>query len=229
MAKDNEDSLLDFINEVFSEEEMKDDINIIDFYEIIDIDSLSPSKQREFLEGIDISLLTVNLWRKICDIILSDERKKEKDKQTDEHDEKEKKIDIFYDGNSSHRFHGIIHHLTEKCGGNVNEKGVVTVTASSNNYICNKVVDLDSDSIFQTDDTPNQWVRYDFNERRVRPTHYTIRTRNDNCDGGNPQNWVIEVSNSGNDNDWKIIESCQNVTSTQKAGQTVRGHDSACG
>lgn len=67
--------------------------------------------------------------------ILKDEMKEQKTETNDEQAAIEMQIKLFqafeYDGNIDHCFSGIIHHLTETCGGNVHDKGIVEVTASS--------------------------------------------------------------------------------------------------
>jgi hypothetical protein len=75
---------------------------------------------------------------------------------------------------------GIISHLTQKHGGNVHDKGIVTITASDLDdrptYTRKNVADLSAYSYFMSDDEPHQWICWDFHEKRVRPTHYTIET-----------------------------------------------------
>jgi hypothetical protein len=86
---------------------------------------------------------------------------------------------------------GIISYLTRKCGGNVHENDVVTITSSSvypgePGDSVSRVADLTSDSFFASNINRNQWVCWDFLEMRVRPTHYTIRAQ--------LRNWMIETS-----------------------------------
>jgi hypothetical protein len=90
---------------------------------------------------------------------------------------------------------GIISSLTKKHGGNVQEKGIVTITSKSvaddnPKYAPKNVADLTSDSSFASKDEPGQWVCWDFREMRVRPTHYTIRTYW-------LKSWVVEGSLDG--------------------------------
>ena len=105
---------------------------------------------------------------------------------------------------------GIIAHLTRGCGGNVHKKGVVTVTASSVwSGEPENVVDLTSDSVFFTKDWPNSWIRYDFRERRVTPTSYSIfSTRSWKC--SQPKSWVLEVSNDGSEGSWAVVDAREN-------------------
>jgi hypothetical protein len=87
---------------------------------------------------------------------------------------------------------GIISYLTRKHGGNVDEKGIVTINSKSVDRDCpvRNVADLTSDSEFCSKNEPGQWIRWDFHEMRVRPTHYTIRT-------GLLKSWVVESSLDG--------------------------------
>jgi hypothetical protein len=96
----------------------------------------------------------------------------------------------------------IVAHLTRECGGNVHDCHVVDVTSGSfekethganphsgayDNHpynVAKNAADLEADSVFGSafrdrwEDIPqtkNNWVCYDFKERRIVPTHYTIR------------------------------------------------------
>jgi hypothetical protein len=101
---------------------------------------------------------------------------------------------------------GIIAHLTRDCGGNVDDHGVVEVTSSrplSGHawYAAKNVADLDQSSRFlssfrdRADDIPherNNWICYDFNDRRIVPTHYAIRPAVPRL-----KSWIIEASADG--------------------------------
>ena len=102
---------------------------------------------------------------------------------------------------------GIIAHLTQKCGGNVHEKGVVEVTASgilSNNherYAPEHAVELGSDSEFRSLNEEGSWLCYDFKGRCVTPTSYTIRSYDS---PHRPKSWDLEVSNDGRS--WERVD-----------------------
>jgi hypothetical protein len=93
---------------------------------------------------------------------------------------------------------GIIRYLTQKHGGNVHDKGIVTITTKSVNgdysmWAPRNVADLDSDEEFFSANEPGQWICWDFHEMRVRPTHYTIRSRNTD----RLSHYVLETSLDG--------------------------------
>jgi hypothetical protein len=100
---------------------------------------------------------------------------------------------------------GIISHLTQKHGGNVHDKGIVTVTSKSvvSGDAWNaqrNVVDLASRSYFWSADGPGQWICWDFHEMRFCPTQYTIKS-------GYPylKSWMVESSLDGEA--WTEIDS----------------------
>jgi hypothetical protein len=96
---------------------------------------------------------------------------------------------------------GIISHLSERCGGNVHDHGLVTITANrpcDPSHAAKNVADLTTDSYFNSISEPNQWICYDFNRMKVKPTHYSIRSY---YGGGvnyhNLKTWTVEGSNDG--------------------------------
>ena len=120
-------------------------------------------------------------------------------------------IDLSFKGNS---LEGIIHYLTVQCGGNVHDRGVVEITggpvySSHPDYALKNIADLTADSYFASDDdTEQHTVCYDFKEKRIIPSGYSIRSCY--CGGrgaGNIQSWVIETSNDGSS--WTEIDQKQ--------------------
>jgi hypothetical protein len=90
---------------------------------------------------------------------------------------------------------GIISYLTAKCDGNIHDRGVVEITASSvfwTDYPRN-TADLGTDSYFKSEDEPRQWICFDFKSLRIEPTHYTIRTFLFDC----LKSWTLEGSDDG--------------------------------
>ena len=211
---DSEDSLLEFIEKIFNqqEEDDEDDDEIISFYEEIRFNELSENKFNEFIEKLSASKMTEKLWQNLRKCFYTN--MKNQPQQANDNRYSFKRLKFEYDGNESHRFEGIIHHLTEKCGGNVADKGIVNVTASStnSNRLPKNSVDLTNmGNYFQSSNQANSWIKYDFINSKVQPTHYSIRNRHD-YNGCHLRNWVIEGSNSGgeNENEWTVLDSHQN-------------------
>ena len=102
---------------------------------------------------------------------------------------------------------GIIAQLTRECGGNVHQKGFVEVTASSvrrSDCDVRNAVELGTDAYFATKDESDRWLCYDFKERRVAPTSYSIRSDN----GWYLKSWDLEVSNDRKT--WKVVDRREN-------------------
>jgi hypothetical protein len=102
---------------------------------------------------------------------------------------------------------GIISYLTRQHGGNVHDKGIVTITAKSvwaddkdSRWTLRNLADVTYDSWFSSKNEPNQWVCWDFKERCIRPTHYTVATYR----LYNLKSWVIDGSLTGVD--WTEID-----------------------
>jgi hypothetical protein len=125
---------------------------------------------------------------------------------------------------------GIIAHLTRECSGNVHDRNVVDVTSGSfekeieganphsgtykndPHWATKNAADLETDSYFfsayrtQIDNIPhtrNYWICYDFKERRIVPTHYTIRTNAFRLGHSHLKSWLVETSTDGEN--WREV------------------------
>jgi hypothetical protein len=101
---------------------------------------------------------------------------------------------------------GIISYLTKKYGGNVSELNIVDITSEMINAELKCVADLESSDFFFSEDSPNQWICYEFKRHSVICNGYSIHTHP--IDGINgihhPRNWIIEGSSDGNN--WMILD-----------------------
>jgi hypothetical protein len=97
------------------------------------------------------------------------------------------------------RFSGIIAYLTKKHGGNVHGRHIVILTSSSISgsaeYPLKNIVDLDTQFHFWTRDEINQWICWDFQNLRIIPSHYVIKSEGPG--GSHLRTWVLEGSNDG--------------------------------
>ncbi|KAK8835909.1 hypothetical protein M9Y10_040287 [Tritrichomonas musculus] len=207
---EDEDLLIDMINELVSCMEDEHEFSDIELYETVDLTKLSENKFREFLSTFDYTKMTGTIWKNLCECFFTTRKSKDKDKDTFE-----------YDGDTSHRFAGIISHLRGNRQTNISDEGIVSVTASSteNPHYAKYAVAFDSDEFFHSD-SKFDWLQIDFKDKKIRPTHYSIKTPSNHDDQQFPVNWCIEVSNTGNENDWRTIDTRQNVTSISKRNQS---------
>lgn len=143
-----------------------------------------------------------------------EEENKDLKKEIEELKSKIKKIQSYqmflFDGNEKHGLLGIIHYLSYiSGGGNIHDKGIVEVTSSSiyddiKDWEPKSVVNFDNfDRYFASKDEKIAYLTIDFKNRKIRPTHYTIRSRS-SCDNYHPCNWIFEGSND-NEN-WKELD-----------------------
>lgn len=174
-----------------------------------------------FFNSIEFNTASIELWKKLIrcsqyheNLVLDEDMTRYV----------HKKLIFLPNWDISSPLNGIIRHLTNIAGGNVHDKGIVEVSWSTilneeqfhGKFAC-QLDDLTK--YYHSNDSPNGWLQYDFKERRVRPTHYAIRCRNNydgiklypNEDSGSsPRDWMIEVSNTGHENDWKKIDERKN-------------------
>lgn len=139
---ESEDSLLDFILQMENDDD--DSIPFVTFLEKINVKNLSEEKFREFIQNLNPSEMTNNLWSNLCRKFLETDSSSD---STENRYEKPSGKPVLFDGNQQNSFNGIIRLLTKECGGNVHEKGVVNVTESSANNSDIKalnLVDLDN-------------------------------------------------------------------------------------
>ena len=102
---------------------------------------------------------------------------------------------------------GIIAYMTRKYGGNLHNLKIVTASASGylgENFPAN-AISLAADTVFLSSPVPNSWLSYDFGERLVCPTNYTIRSWfRGRVGAANLKSWVIEGSLDGET--WDILD-----------------------
>jgi hypothetical protein len=136
---------------------------------------------------------------------------------------------------------GIIAHLTRECGGNVHDRHVVDITSGSfeketygTRGAPKNAADLETRSYFDSAYRPkseniphtrNNWICYDFKERRIVPTHYTISTNIYGPGGFHLKLWLVETSTDGenwqevaHEEDNKQFNSCRCTDTFPVAG-----------
>jgi hypothetical protein len=195
---ESEDALLEYVIVNVSRD---DSIwTLLEFvqFELLSVDSM---KSISTLGSAFLSILNAPIWERLMSRLLLDVHPPCLNKRLPP--------DFKYKEESP--LNGIISHLTAKYGGNVFEKGVVDITASSlldDNNLCKKyAVELDTESEFATGNvTLGQSITYDFKGRRIHLSGYTIRSRANPIyyPYDNLKSWVLEVSIDGQS--WNVID-----------------------
>lgn len=104
---------------------------------------------------------------------------------------------------------GILAALGRRLGGNPAARGGVVTTASgcldATRFAPENAADVAASANFVSQNQANSWLRYDFKNRKVALTHYTLRSRSDGFQGSNnPRDWVVEVSDDGTN--WVVVD-----------------------
>lgn len=206
------DKLFEIVNTIISNDESEEKIKNIELYETVDMTKLSENKLKEMVLNLDYTEMTGTMWRKICEVILNGLKEKER---------KNHEINFEFDGNASHRFSGIVDYIVKNKKKNESNEDVIDVKANSTNgaHYPKFAIYFDSSKYFFSSENFTTWLQYDFKDKKIRPTSYSIKTRNDS-DNDNPLNWCIEVSNTGKENDWKTIDSRKDVKTVSKRDQS---------
>ena len=201
----NEDTLFEFIMRL-----IRRDVGYACLLEYVHFEFLGDETIRLFANeswGFLVECLNKAIWERICDRLVC-----RVTIESQEHLEKFKtryrdglEIGSFepareeFPVDERRPLHGILAHLTDKCGENVLDHGLIGVVASpkSRSRLCavRNLFDLDGNNYFQSVDEPNQSVTIDFRNMKVGPTAYSIRTCNDGPGAGHPRSWVLEASN----------------------------------
>ncbi|KAH0790405.1 F5/8 type C domain containing protein [Histomonas meleagridis] len=111
-------------------------------------------------------------------------------------------------------FEGIIAYLTKKFGGNVNEKGVVLISAETSLKSPNRqppiVADFASSHYYLSLNSKVNWIKFHFVNFSVTISAYTLKSLPIGPRGGHLKSWVIDGSNDGEN--WTEIDSRLNNT-----------------
>jgi hypothetical protein len=178
LCLEDEDSLFQFIASLGTEYSA--------LYDFVECQFLSMRAMERFLSLISCEEINCCLWGSICRRLqckISSRRVWES------------RFNIgtiaYSEGNESD---GILRLLTRQCGGNVHQKGVVDITASSSySGNCWQVANHEWSSTWQSNNANSSWIRFDFKEREVALSHYTVQGNSVGC----LAQWQIEGSDDG--------------------------------
>jgi hypothetical protein len=166
---DSEDSLYEF-----TRERVGNDINDFELLEFIQFEYLSCGKMSQSHE-VFRDLLSMGIWQAICVRLALKVSPESRNRRLTFSKERKKKR-ILPSGDQC--LDGIIAHLSRKHSGNVHDLGIVTASSATayDKYIARNATEFNTNSCFNSGDQPNQWLCYDFKDRRIRLTHYSIHS-----------------------------------------------------
>lgn len=188
----DEDSLLDFVVKKYSE-----DRRCSVLFSHVMFSNVSDMSLEKFINIFSIDDLDEATWSSICSRLLAG-----KDGCVSPGMEryatglkcKEFKSEV------GHEFDGIMHYLTEKSGGNIHDNGTIEITTNSfdRDYHPKNLVDYRNPNYYYS---KMAWlypfVCFDFKDRRVKLSEYSIKSCSFCQNACHLRNWVLEVSNDG--------------------------------
>jgi hypothetical protein len=162
-------------------------------------------------------LLTFPIWHSLCSRLSLSVSPERPEFSNDRFFERSSSVVCEIDVNSPQS--GIISYLTKRFGGNVIDRNIVSITASSigdpQSYPLRHVADFANQSYFCTNNEANSWICYDFKDMRIKVTHYSIRSRRD-ANMNHLRFWTLEGSKDGSS--WVKVDDRQNDTSLNSQG-----------
>ena len=198
---DDEDSLLNFIIELY----LKDDKYSI-LFEYVKFQNLTEEGLTRFIEVFSIEDINSSIWKSICERLL--------EKVTPSNKERYNVKCKEFKHQANNEFHGIMRYLTDETNGNIHENGTIEITSNSivnddMSYHPKSAVDYQKDNFyFSKDDLEDATVCFDFKDKSIQLSEYTIKTFNGGENHDHLRNWVVEVSN---DNEkWEIVDRHEN-------------------
>jgi hypothetical protein len=93
---------------------------------------------------------------------------------------------------------GILQKLANEAQGNVHQTGVVEITASSSDHnLPYQVADAEWEEFWFSQNKPDQWIMFDFKNKKVRISEYRIKTHRFGSDSCHLKCWKLQGSNDG--------------------------------
>lgn len=190
----DEDSLLSFICELYNEDQ-----KYADLFEYVEFREVTEKVLKEFIDTFSIDYMNCKIWNKISERLIPSFIESQKISRTYKKEEYTTEYKEFK-YNEGENFNGIIKYLTNKTGGNVHDNKTIEVTSNSlyDNYKLPKyVVDYESNTGFFSKDEDGTFLCFDFKDKIIQITNYSIESYGQEKNMCHPKNWVAEVSEDG--------------------------------
>lgn len=199
----SEDQLLNFVNNLY-----KSDFKYSILYEAVLFENVSGKMMKEFTTIFNNDDMSKEIWIHLSKRLENEIEKENHEEKKRYRMEKQEKGKIFLP--TSNGFDGIFRYLRKQSNEQI--KNEVNFTASSVSGGEPQFVTIfeDQNKFFYTKREQNSWICFDFKNRRVIPTDYTIRSIQWDENNEHPRNWVIECS--CDNNSWEIVDEQTNCS-----------------
>lgn len=214
----DEDSLLNFILELY---QIDNKFSIL--FEYVIFSNVEESLLETFIEKFNIEDLNKQIWNSICNRLLhsnhdsiNNDNINIRRRYTSRSRLKLAKYrnDILdFDREEGKEFSGIMKFLVDETGGNIHDNGTIKITSNSINadHHPKNLVDYQNNNFYHSKDDGNAIITFDFKDKLVKLSSYSIQSYDLNSNWGHLKNWVVEASND--DQNWIIIDRHQDDSS----------------
>ncbi|KAK8871905.1 hypothetical protein M9Y10_007651 [Tritrichomonas musculus] len=201
----NEDCLFNFVERIYKEDSTKSFL-----LDHVIIRNLSKETLKRFMNELRYDDLDEVIWKSISSIVLSQENMKKEERKGRY---KDSGVIRSFEFKSENKFNGILKYLSKETNGNILENGTVGVTATSvcSDYPLKNLVDFNKGSSYFRSGDDVQTITFDFKDKKIQVTDYSIQTGTDGANGGHLKSWAIEVSEDGEK--WTEIDHRENDSS----------------
>ena len=182
-----EDSLIEFILELY-----KIDSKYSTLFEYVEFENVNVDSLQKFIDLFDIELLNSQIWKRICQRLISSETSNE---TTDRYNVKY----ITREHEEGTEFNGLLRYLSDETGGNIHDNGTIEVTSNSiysDSYHPKYLLDYQNteSNYYHSNSTSDGYICFDFKDRKIQLTSYTIKSYATSPNNCHLKNWNIEVS-----------------------------------
>ena len=202
----DEDSLLDFILSLY-----EDNCEYSVLFEYVQFSNISENYLISFIQKFDIEYINEKIWNSICYRLLHSKSEYIQSERYQNFDNKKQNNPEIYDVkefkySEFEKFNGIMNFLSKETGGNINDNGTVEISSNSiiSDFHPKNLVDYDKNNYYHSNDEGDAFICFDFKDKLIQLSSYSIKTNNSKAFGTHLKNWIIEVSNDGLN--WKEID-----------------------
>lgn len=194
-----EDSLLDFVLNLYADDHSYSDLlSSVLFY------NLSEKSIEKFVKKIEFEDVNQHTWRSVCERLAPSTISLQRDRTRYNKQNKYREFKL----EKGRELDGILKYLTQKTGGNIHDNGTIEITSNS---ICNNfsyhpknLVDFEKTNLYESQNNSDTFVCFDFKDRQIQLSDYSIKSCGDSQNGWHPRNWAIEVSKDGKS--WEEVD-----------------------
>ncbi|KAK8844869.1 hypothetical protein M9Y10_021040 [Tritrichomonas musculus] len=200
-----EDSLLRFLIDLY-----KEDCKYSPLFEHVIFSNVHNDIFKEFMLNISLTDINYSIWEAICKRISL-----QKIKNIDTNPRYLTKSHIYqFEYYKEKEFDGIMRFLSKTTGGNIYDNGTIDITSNSildiQKYNPKNLVDYDNNNGYASKDDGNAFICFDFKDKSIQLTNYTIQSNNSGPNYHHLKNWLLEVSNDGSN--WVEIDRHENCS-----------------